>query len=179
LFRRSLVSVLVITAIVCASSWAPARASAQKRVAVLPFIVHLVGVNDEVTPRPDELMDLRQTFDRDLDANRAFHAVALNENCDVDRPSTCARSAAEKSGASVAVLAYVTRYMALLWSLDFQVVDARSGRVYGPWRNVFKGDFDGLIHAMPQIATEVRRVIDADGLSRRNQSPQTGVRRRR
>jgi hypothetical protein len=124
-------------------------------IAVFPFVPQAIGVNDEVLPSSSQLATLRTEFGSALQG-RGERVVFPVVTC---RDVACARAAAAKSGAGAAVIVGVTRYMALLWNLDVETVNVQTGVGTGPWNNEYKGDFNALEYAMPQIAASVHDAL--------------------
>jgi len=115
-----------------------------------------------LTAQPAQLKTLRGAFVGALDTNQAFRAVPISPACDLDPDHTCARAAARRAGAPIVLMSHVTRYMALLWSVTFEAVDTRNARELGPWSDEYKGDFESLVRAMPEMASRVERVVNTD-----------------
>jgi beta-lactamase regulating signal transducer with metallopeptidase domain len=143
---------------------APAVAfAAATQVAIPPFIVEPLGMQEEVLPTSAQLADLRASLISSLGADSQVHSVRIGPRCDLESPSGCsaARTAAIRSDAPYIVQGYVTRHAAILWDVDFQIIDARTGRSSGLWATETLGDMDAVIHGMPQIAATVLRHINA------------------
>src|SRR6202042_3262397 len=66
--------------------------------------------------------------------------------------AACARRAGAAIGARSVVFGTVTRYMALIWSAQAQMVDVRTGHVDGPYDVGYKGDYDALDHGIDVLA---------------------------
>lgn len=126
---------------------------AEPRVAVLSFAAQPVGMNDEILADRAQLNELESAFLSALRA-RGVDAVPVRKSCSA-ADDACFASAERSVHAQAVVSGAVTRYMALFWDLDISVRgNAARGSLY---HNPFKGDYDALLHAMPDIAAEVKR----------------------
>jgi hypothetical protein len=159
---RAALAIYAVVLRLCTPAFAVASSSDPTRVAVMPFGALPVGMNDELLAQPAELKTLRGALVSALDANRAFRAVPIGPACDLDPDHTCALGAARRAGAPILLTSGVTRYMGLLWSVTFEAIDTRNGRDLGPWSDEYKGDFESLVHAMPEMAARIEHVVNAD-----------------
>ena len=138
------------------------------RLAISPFIAQPIGMEYEVLPTSGQLATLQSSFVHAFNSMPHFRAVRISQTCNPVVLGSCdhSRAAAAKAGAAVVVQAYVTRHMAVFWDVDFLVMDARTGRTFGPWDNEIKGDFDAVLFGMPGLAAGVAKNV----LSRENRS---------
>jgi hypothetical protein len=139
-FANRLTVSMLLLLVLCAYATSVARAAC---VAVVPLGVVPVGMSDEVLPSKQEVGQL----DHDLRAavSAQHRVVSLVSEACYDAP--CATLAARKAGCDSAIYGAVTRYMALLWSLDLGRVDVRTGSAHTS-SELYKGDFLALEHAV-------------------------------
>ena len=125
------------------------------RVAVVAFLAHPRGMNDEVVATPAQLTALEKAFVSDL-RQRGVDAVASPVKCATE-DEACYRNAARSVGAKIAISAEVTRYPSLLWNVDVAV--HRASAASGTSHNEYKGDYELLLRTMPEVAAEVTRSL--------------------
>lgn len=126
------------------------------RVAVLAFMPQPVGMNDEILADSTQVNALENAFIQGLKA-RGIQAIPVKVRCDAD-DEACYRNAARSVHADAAVSGAVIRYMALLWNVDISIYGGRR-QEWGVLHNEYKGDYDSLLHAMPEVAASVKRTL--------------------
>lgn len=128
-------------------------------IAVLPFAAGDTGMPYAIVPTAAERGGLADRLVSDL-RGQGMSAVRGQATCsDV----ACARRAGAALGARHVVFGTVTRYMALIWSAQAQLVDVGSGRVDGPYDVGYKGDYDALDHGFDALAVALDRRLAASG----------------
>ncbi len=142
-------------------SSSPSAGATPLRLAIPPFIAQPIGMEYEVLPTSGQLATLQSSFVHAFNSMPHFRAVRISQTCNPVVLGSCdhSRAAAAKAGAAVVVQAYVTRHMAVFWDVDFLVMDARTGRTFGPWDNEIKGDFDAVLFGMPGLAAGVAKNV--------------------
>lgn len=129
-------------------------------VAVLPFAAGDTGMPYAIVPTAGERSGLADRLVADLRSSGRSAVLGVVSCGD----TACARRAGAALGARKVVFGTVTRYMALIWSAQAQMVDVRTGHVDGPYDVGYKGDYDALDHGFDALAATLdRRLAAANG----------------
>jgi hypothetical protein len=139
------------------SLFSAAFALATTLVAVPPFIIEPLGMQDEVLPTTAEMTSIQGSFLQALQSVPQVRPVRVEQRCNLESSFACAaaRKAATRAGAQFVVQGYVTRHFALWWDVNFEILDVRTGRASGLWENEIKGDIESVINGMPGMAQAV------------------------
>lgn len=148
----SRVSLLKTAALALALAGTCSAAAHAHRVAVLQFAIVPVGVNDEVLPSGREIHDLTGDLRTAIGKRKGVTTVAIETAClDV----SCALKVGRSEHTDVVVYGQVTRYMALLWSMQLASVNVRTGEARG-LQQPYKGDVSALEYDMGNLAGQLR-----------------------
>lgn len=120
------------------------------RIAVLAFAIVPVGMNDEVLPSPAQVAGLTTDLRVALRA-RGATVVDVRGSC---ASAACALRIGHKLHVDRVVYGQVTRYMALLWSMDVASVDVQTGTRWA-FRQPYKGDIAALDYDLPHLARQI------------------------
>jgi hypothetical protein len=127
-------------------------------VAILPFSPGDNGMPYQIVPSAPERVGLADRLAADLRHNGRRIVRGPSDCADAG----CARRAGAALGASKVVFGSATRYMALIWGAEAQIVDVASGRVEGPYKLGYKGDYDALREGMDNLATALDRRLPTE-----------------
>ncbi len=142
---------LLIAALTPALAGICAASANAQRVAVLQFAIVPVGVNDEVLPSSREIHDLSGDLRTAIGTRKGVMEVSVNTACE---DVACALKVGRSTHSDVVVYGEVTRYMALLWSMELASVNVRTGQARA-LQQPYKGDISALEQDMPDLARQL------------------------